>query len=110
GCQSELAGFVHDYGYRGFKWRLRGTVRMETAVLYFYSSRELDAHVKVAFPQGLITEWYPQAEYEVYQKSGVDDSVRRLAGNLNGIDTSLRSLTGALEWRNIKVQQGTARV
>src|SRR6266851_2603472 len=69
GCKDDLPGFVKDYGYRGFKWRLQGTVRMETPVLYFYSSRELDAHVKVAFPHGLITEWYPQAEYEVYQRS-----------------------------------------
>ncbi|PYT25461.1 MAG: hypothetical protein DMG57_25110 [Acidobacteria bacterium] len=72
--------------------------------MYFYSSRELDAHVKVAFPHGLITEWYPQAEYEVYQRSRSNGSVRRLAANLNGIDTSLRSLTGGIEWKSIKVQ------
>src|ERR1700733_13488976 len=63
GGKDDLPGFVNDFGYRCFKWRLTGTVRMETPVLYFYSSRELDAHVKVAFPQGLITEWYPQAQY-----------------------------------------------
>src|SRR5207247_1875760 len=104
GCKDDLPGFVNDFGYRGFKWQLTGTVRMETPVLYFYSSRELDAHVKVAFPHGLITEWYPQAEYEVYQRSSSNGSVRRLAANLNGIDTSLRSLTGGIEWKSIKVQ------
>ena len=104
GCKDDLPGFVNDFGYRGFKWQLTGTVRMETPVLYFYSSRELDAHVKVSFPHGLITEWYPQAEYEVYQRSRVDGSIRRLAANLNGIDTSLRSLTGGIEWKSIKVQ------
>ena len=104
GCKDDLPGFVNDFGYRGFKWQLTGTVRMETPVLYFYSSRELDAHVKVAFPHGLITEWYPQAEYEVYQRSRSNGSVRRLAANLNGIDTSLRSLTGGIEWKSIKVQ------
>lgn len=36
-------------------------VRMETPVLYFYSDRETSVSVKVAFPQGSITEWYPQA-------------------------------------------------
>jgi hypothetical protein len=107
GCKSDLPGFVNDFGYRGFKWRLQGTVRMETPVMYFYSSRELEAQVKVAFPHGLITEWYPQAEYEVYQKSRVNGSVRRLAANLNGIDTSLRSLTGAIEWKHITVQPDT---
>src|SRR5579863_6045375 len=89
GCKDDLPGFVNDFGYRGFKWRLHGTVRMETPVMYFYSSRELDAHVKVAFPKGLITEWYPKAEYEVYQSSGISGPLRRLAANLNGIDTSL---------------------
>src|SRR5438477_10594958 len=101
GGKDDLPGFVNDFGHRCSKWRLTGTVRMETPVMYFYSPRELDAHVKVAFPQGLITEWYPRAEYEVYQKSGVDDSVSRLAGNLNGIDTSRRRLTGAIAWRNM---------
>ncbi|HXA66356.1 MAG TPA: hypothetical protein VNV82_14450 [Bryobacteraceae bacterium] len=110
GCKSDLPRFVNDYGYRGFKFKLRGTVRMETPVMYFYSPRELDAHVKVAFPQGLITEWYPQAEYEVFQKSRQDGSLHRLGSNLNGLDTSLRSLTGAMEWQNVKVQPGSAPV
>ena len=104
GCKDDLPAFVHDFGYRGFKWRLAGTVRMETPVIYFYSPREVEANVKVAFPKGLITEWYPQAEYEVYQTSDRNGALHRLATNLNGIDTSLRRVTGALEWRHIKVQ------
>jgi len=36
-------------------------VRMETPVIYFYSGRDIKASVKVGFPQGRITEWYPQA-------------------------------------------------
>lgn len=36
-------------------------VRMETPVLYFYADRELPVSVNVGFPQGSITEWYPQA-------------------------------------------------
>jgi hypothetical protein len=108
GGKDDLPKFVNDFGYRGFKWRLTGTVRMETPVMYFYSPRELDASVKVAFPQGLITEWYPRAEYEVFQKSRLDGSVRRLETNLKGIDTTLRSLTGAIEWRDIKVQPDTS--
>ena len=34
-------------------------VRMETPVLYFYTQRPMTLSVKVAFPQGRITEWYP---------------------------------------------------
>ncbi len=36
-------------------------MRMETPVLYFYADKEMDVSVKVGFPKGLITEWYPQA-------------------------------------------------
>jgi len=35
--------------------------RMETPVLYFYAGREMELSVKVNFPQGTITEWYPEA-------------------------------------------------
>src|SRR6266478_1920115 len=98
GCKDDLPGFVNDFGYRGFKWRLRGTVRMETPVVYFYSPREVEVHVKVTFPKGLITEWYPQATYRVSQSNGPGGSLRLLESNLNGIDTSLRTVTGAIEW------------
>jgi len=36
-------------------------VRMETPVIYFYSDKERTANVRVHFPMGRITEWYPQA-------------------------------------------------
>src|SRR5215472_3886222 len=108
GCQSDLPRFVNDFGFRGFKWRLQGTVRMETPVLYFYSPRELEARVKVAFPHALITEWYPKAEYRVLQQDRPDGEVQPVPENLNGIDTSLRKVTGGIEWNDIKVQPGTA--
>ena len=38
-----------------------GLVRMETPVLYFYSSRPTKLSVDVQFPLGTITEWYPDA-------------------------------------------------
>src|SRR4029077_6527168 len=37
------------------------TVRMETPVLYFYAPQPTTVDVRVRFPQGVITEWYPQA-------------------------------------------------
>jgi hypothetical protein len=39
---------------------LKATVRMETPVLYFYSPSEQTVRASVMFPQGLISEWYPQ--------------------------------------------------
>jgi hypothetical protein len=37
--------------------------RMETPVIYFYANEELTVDVNVRFPQGLVTEWYPQTEF-----------------------------------------------
>ncbi|PYT45691.1 MAG: hypothetical protein DMG47_07545 [Acidobacteria bacterium] len=60
---TDLPGFVEHFRYNGFKLGLRGTVRMETPVLYFYDSREETVSVKVSFAKGLITEWYPHAAH-----------------------------------------------
>jgi len=58
--RSDLPSFV----YVGIpKGRQAATVRMETPVLYFYSGRETVASVKVEFPGGQITEWYPSARW-----------------------------------------------
>ena len=58
---TDLPAFVEHFRDGQFKCGLRGTVRMETPVLYFYSPRETTVSVKVAFSKGLITEWYPHA-------------------------------------------------
>src|SRR5438105_2359462 len=75
--QSDLPRFVHTLGSPApgvqreplEKRNLRGTVRMETPVIYFYAQREIRASVRVDFPSGRITEWYPAAR-EV--SSGID--------------------------------------
>jgi hypothetical protein len=58
---TDLPGFVEHFSDAGFKVGLRGTIRMETPVLYFYSPREATVSVHVAFSKGVITEWYPHA-------------------------------------------------
>ena len=102
GCRDDLPRFVNDFGFRGFKFRLRGTVRMETPVMYFYSPSELDARVNVSFPGGVITEWYPRAQADIYQSRGGES--RRLDKNLSGLDMSLRSVTGVIDWDRVHVQ------
>jgi len=57
----ELPSFVEHINGAQFKAGLRGAVRMETPVLYFYSPHETAVSVKVRFSKGVITEWYPQA-------------------------------------------------
>ena len=58
---TDLPGFAQHLREGDFKRGLRGTVRMETPVLYFYSSHDVTVSVKVAFSRGIITEWYPHA-------------------------------------------------
>ena len=40
---------------------LPATVRMETPVVYFYSTDEKTVDVRVRFRKGIVTEWYPRA-------------------------------------------------
>ncbi len=67
--ESDLPSFVYsvDEGdtWRGLRYPSKSglavKVRMETPILYFYSREEATVKVKVLFPGGRITEWYPQA-------------------------------------------------
>ena len=84
---SDLPKFVHTIqeaseGLRHPRGKndLTAAVRMETPVLYFYSANEMDVSVKVDFPKGKITEWYPQA----------------------------RSVNTTIDWGRLKVMPGAA--
>src|SRR5262245_8072630 len=55
-----LPAFVHSRGrdqLRISSVRLKG----ETPVIYFYTKQPQDIEVSVRFPQGIWTQWYPQA-------------------------------------------------
>ncbi|HEY6271822.1 MAG TPA: hypothetical protein VIX19_07500 [Terriglobales bacterium] len=81
----DLPGFVEHLHWIQFKQELRGTVRMETPVLYFYSQQSETISVHVGFVKGIITEWYPHADQparddrlndaEVYRQHGGDGSI-----------------------------------
>jgi hypothetical protein len=89
---TELPSFVEHFREVAFKGGLRGTTRMETPVLYFYSPRELTVSVNVSFAKGLITEWYPHA-----------DSINpRLAPR----DISLFNIksSGGIAWNSVQVE------
>jgi hypothetical protein len=38
----------------------RITQKMETPVIYFYTKKEIDVNVRVDFPNGVISQWYPK--------------------------------------------------
>ena len=88
---TDLPGFVEHFRDVGFKLGLRGTVRMETPVLYFYSSQEQQVSVKVNFAKGLITEWYPRAS--------------RVEPTANIFDGSLyqKQANGSIAWDTVTV-------
>ena len=70
-----------------------GRVRMETPVIYFYSPKEEVVNVKVSFPRGLITEWYPPA---AVGSSPLDASSKNIYPNVSG----------TIEWKNVTVSPG----
>ena len=82
---SDLPSFVEHFRDAEFKVGLAGTVRMETPVLYFYTSQATTLSVKVNFAKGVITEWYPHAsrveptarlnDVSLYQKNADDGSI-----------------------------------
>jgi hypothetical protein len=71
------------------KVALRGLVRMETPVLYFYTKQPATLSIHVDFPQGLITEWYPNPLPAAPQRQTGRDSA------------------GSIEWKQVQVIPGT---
>jgi hypothetical protein len=86
---SDLPCFVYRLVGRSIKLSL-GLVRMETPVVYFYAPRAVTLSVRVGFPEGLITEWYPQATKVLpelaYPQSGLVNS------------------NGEIEWNSVEVK------
>ncbi|HEY4089758.1 MAG TPA: hypothetical protein VGM43_27730 [Bryobacteraceae bacterium] len=79
----DLPCFVHTSNGPFAKYT-PGLVRMETPVVYFYTQQPVTASVRVDFPQGKMTEWYPQAQ--VAPNSGLKN--------------------GSIEWSGLKIMPG----
>jgi hypothetical protein len=92
----DLPQFVERINGVNFKLGLRGTIRMETPVLYFYSPRDVTVSARVSFSKGLITEWYPHADR--VEPGGVVP------------DTSLSHLSadGSILWDHVAVSPNLA--
>jgi hypothetical protein len=93
---SDLPGFVEHLRDPEFKQGLRGTVRMETPVLYFHSPHDMTVAVKVAFSKGLITEWYPRA------------SRVRPTGKIRNAELSQLPADGSIQWSGVRVTPNEA--
>lgn len=102
---AELPGFVYDWSKAGMNRRklippkstMMTLQRMETPVIYFYADQAMNVDVNVAFPQGDITEWYPQAS-QIGPSSPVDTN-----SPTKGILNESRAI-----WRNLQITPPSA--
>jgi hypothetical protein len=77
--ETDNDGFRETYR-RGGKGEI-SRVRMETPVIYFYTPKEMEVSVKVDFPKGKVTEWYPQAS--VVNTKFAPNQTGRFASGIN---------------------------
>ncbi len=89
---SDLPNFVEHFRGTGFKVGLGGTIRMETPVLYFYSTHDTTVDVSVSFFRGLITEWYPRATH-------IEPS-----SSLENVVLFQQQSSGSILWKSVSVQ------
>jgi len=93
---TDLPSFVEHLREPNFKGGLRGTVRMETPVLYFYSPQETTVSVKVSFAKGLITEWYPHATSVAASDPRTDFSLYQ------------KRTPGTIAWNSVQIEPGSS--
>jgi len=98
---TDLPKFIEHLQTPDFKGGLRGTVRMETPVLYFYANHATTLSVHVSFSQGLITEWYPQAN----RVEPVDlQTQTRMVSYLNEWSRQQKQPDSSISWDSITLE------
>lgn len=102
---TDLPAFVEHFQTPDFKGGLRGTVRMETPVLYFYSNRETTISVHVSFAQGLITEWYPHADR--VEPLGLQTQAR-MVSYLNDWSRHQKQTNSSISWDAVTLEPGSS--
>jgi hypothetical protein len=88
----DLPNFVEHFRGTGFKVGMGGTIRIETPVLYFYSTHDTTVDVSVSFFHGLITEWYPRATH-------IEPS-----SSLENVVLFQQQSSGSISWKSVSVQ------
>jgi hypothetical protein len=102
---TDLPTFVEHFQTPDFKGGLRGTVRMETPVLYFYTNRTTTLSVHVSFSQGLITEWYPHANR--VEPVGLQTRTRMIS-YLNDWSRSQKQPDSSISWDSVTLEPGSS--
>lgn len=86
-----FTGSVPDYTTA--RTTLKGTVRMETPVLYFYASQPTSVDVSVQFRKGLFSEWYPSAFV----------GLPRNYAPLARLGLAQTDVSGSISWRDVRI-------
>jgi len=102
---TDLPAFVEHFHGANFKGGLRGTVRMETPVLYFYTNHATTISVHVSFSQGLITEWYPHANR--VEPFGLQTQTRMVA-YLNDWSRRQKQPDSSIAWDSITLEPNSS--
>jgi hypothetical protein len=102
---TDLPAFVEHFQTPNFKGGVRGTVRMETPVLYFYTNHTTTLSVHVSFAQGLITEWYPHANS--VEPAGLQTQAR-LAAYYNDWNRRQKQPDSSISWDSVTLESGTS--
>lgn len=96
---TSLADDINDTIYRGKDQYLikpeNVTVKMETPVLYFYSDKSTKVSLQVDFPNGSISQWYPQ-------RSKGDETPVVGGGARAHVDFKI-PYKGWINWENVEV-------
>src|ERR1700720_1475384 len=100
---TDLPVFVEHFQGADFKGGLRGTVRMETPVLYFYTNHPTTLSVHVSFSQGFITEWYPHANR--VEPVGLQTQTRMIS-YLNEWSRQQKQPDSSISWNSITLEPG----
>jgi hypothetical protein len=77
------------FDYDATRANLLGKVRMETPVIYFYAPTEMSVNVRVDFPRGLMTEWYPHATVT--------------QADIGTVALRDPSQVGTIEWQDVRI-------
>jgi hypothetical protein len=102
---TDLPAFVEHFQTPNFKGGVRGTVRMETPVLYFYANHTTTLSVHVSFSQGLITEWYPHANR--VEPVGLQTQARMVA-YYNDWNRRQKQPDSSISWDSITLEPGSS--
>lgn len=98
---TDLPAFVEHFRTPDFKGGLRGTVRMETPVIYFYANRPTTVSVHVSFSQGFITEWYPHADR--VEPVGLQ-SQARMVSYMNDWSRRQKQPDSSISWDSVSLE------